>query len=342
MSSPKNPAISIARVLGMLLVVLCHTVKYYPFIPGSSFLGQVFGVGVHMFLFISGYLYGGKTVTAIGKWYAQRFLVVSFPAILLSVIIMVSYLISGNSVSASTFIVYALDLEGLSFLNTDVLSLFTEIDLLGHLWFTTVIMLCYLFIPLLQKIILPSSSSARIALMSAFLFIGVGLCYVTFTFCNLTFFFLFIIGYFLGKVHFLDRIHLKFFTPYTIVLIVAVAGRLLLKHYIDDTVAYTFYVHITNFILGTWPVFLIAFIYIKSARFISAIADWTITKWFDKYSLFIYLTHGVFCSGKLNLYNMPSLPLATITFIVCTVLSAIALKWICDLISKPIINRLKP
>jgi len=341
MSSQKNPAISIARVLGMLLVVLCHIVKFYPFIPGSDFLGQIFGVGVHMFLFISGYLYGGKTVTSIGKWYAQRFLIVSLPAIILSVIIMISQLILDGSVSVNTFIVYSLDLEGLSFLNTGVLSFFSEIDLLGHLWFTTVIMLCYLFIPLLQKIKLPSSSSVGIALMSTFLAIGVGLCYITFLFCNLTFFFLFIIGYFLGKVRFLDRIRLKFFISYTVILIAAVAGRLILRHYMDNSVIYTFYVHITNLILGTWPVFFIALLHNKSARFITAVADWRITKLFDKYSFYIYLTHGVFCSGGLNMYHMLSLPLATIAFVLCTIVSALVLKWICDLVTKPLLNRLR-
>lgn len=56
----KNPVISLSRVIGMLFILICHTIKYYSFIPGHGILGNFFNCGVYIFLIISGYLYGGK------------------------------------------------------------------------------------------------------------------------------------------------------------------------------------------------------------------------------------------------------------------------------------------
>lgn len=60
MNGKKNPAIVCCRTASMILIVLCHIIGYYSFIPGHHFLPLVFNVGVHSFLLISGYLYGGK------------------------------------------------------------------------------------------------------------------------------------------------------------------------------------------------------------------------------------------------------------------------------------------
>ena len=74
----RNPVITLSRVLGMLFIVTCHIIKYYTFIPMHESLGQFFNCGVDLFLFISGYLYGGKVVNRFGKWYFKRYLTVSF------------------------------------------------------------------------------------------------------------------------------------------------------------------------------------------------------------------------------------------------------------------------
>lgn len=341
MSAQKNPAISIARVMGMLLIVLCHTVAYYTFIPGSAFLGQIFGVGVHLFFFVSGYLYGGKMVGNLGKWYAQRLLTVSVPAVITSIIVMISLFIIGTKISASTVVVYLLNLEGILFLNSGVLNYFSEIVPLGHIWFTTIIMLCYLLVPLLQKVKTPSSNAGNIAWISTFLAIGTLVCFFTFTFANLTFFFLFSIAYFLGRMRFLDKVRGNFAIGYSVILLAVIGGRLLMRHYFDNTAVYTFYVGISNFVLGTWPVIFLAYVYRKLPKIINVIADWKPLKWFDKYSFYIYLTHGIFCAGELNIYKLLPLPLATVAFCVCTLIGAMILKWLCDFITKPLFARIR-
>ena len=61
----RNSSVVVLRVLGMMLIILCHIIAYYTFVPGSDLLSQVFNVGVQVFLLISGYLYGEKQSRAL-------------------------------------------------------------------------------------------------------------------------------------------------------------------------------------------------------------------------------------------------------------------------------------
>ena len=73
------------RIFSMVLIILCHIVHLYPFIPVSSILGEVLNVGVYTFLAISGYLYGQKNVDRFGSWLARRAVKVMLPSSILSV-----------------------------------------------------------------------------------------------------------------------------------------------------------------------------------------------------------------------------------------------------------------
>jgi peptidoglycan/LPS O-acetylase OafA/YrhL len=77
--------IIILRTLSMMMIVLCHIIHYYTFIPGSQILGQVFNVGVQIFLLISGYLYGMKSTWAFSRWIVQRVRRICIPVFLVAV-----------------------------------------------------------------------------------------------------------------------------------------------------------------------------------------------------------------------------------------------------------------
>lgn len=44
MNMYRNPVITMSRTVGMFFIVLCHIIKYYPFIPGQSMLAAFFWV----------------------------------------------------------------------------------------------------------------------------------------------------------------------------------------------------------------------------------------------------------------------------------------------------------
>ena len=135
-------------------------------------------------------MYGLRIIRNYKRSFIERIVSVSYPAVLVSVFTMIALLIAGVSVSIPTVIAYLFDLEGLLFLNWSFVSrFFNQIDSLGPLWFTTIIMLCYLLIPLLQMVY------KRLVLkkIGIFIFVAVGIliCVLLKPYFELSFFVLY-------------------------------------------------------------------------------------------------------------------------------------------------------
>ena len=334
----RNPVITLSRVLGMLFIVTCHIIKYYTFIPMHESLGQFFNCGVDLFLFISGYLYGGKVVNRFGKWYFKRYLTVSLPAVIISIIVIVALFIVGEGVSVNSIIAYCLDLEGILFLNWNLTFLFREILSLGPLWFTTIIMICYLLVPALQMFSRKIKVSFRFIILFSVLgaVISISISSVISVFTLLVF----AIGYFCGKINLLDKMNNAFFIIYSGLFFAAIIGRLILRKMADGTFIYSSYVSVSHFILGTWFIVAFAFIKSKNPSAIIKIAGSSVVRTLDSYSYYVFLVHGVFCMGVFNLYEKLPLPLATVLFVLATVLFAVILKLISQAISRPLLKRI--
>lgn len=332
----RNPVISISRVLGMIFIITCHIVKYYSFIPLHESLGEFFNCGVIMFLFISGYLYGGKEIKQFKKWYAKRIATVSMPAVIVSMIVIIFLLVLGENISLNSIVAYCLDLEGILFLNWNLTFLFKEILSLGPLWFTTIIMICYLTVPLWQYIFRKVKTSIRFIML--FIAIGIVVSILASTICSLFYFIYFAIGYICGKIKFLDNVGIKKFSVYTFAFWAAIAGRLILQKFVDETFIYQNYVSVSHFVVGTWFVVAIAFINNRNSL-ISKAANSKVIRVLDNYSYYIFLVHGVFCMGVFNVYAKMKLPLATLTFCLFTVLASITLKVISKTISRLITSK---
>ena len=73
MTPKRDNGIVLVRVLATILLLLCHTVRYYTFIPFSQDLSEVFNVCVNLFFLISGYLFNHKRADSIKK-YLYRYL----------------------------------------------------------------------------------------------------------------------------------------------------------------------------------------------------------------------------------------------------------------------------
>lgn len=322
-----------SRIVGMIFIVICHIINYYTMIPGYTILGHFFNSGVPLFLFISGYLYGGKTIKKFGPWYARRIKTVAMPAILMAFFTIVALLIAGEAVSIPSVIAYLTDMEGLLFLNWKFFShFFSEVTSLGPLWFTTVIMLCYLFVPLMQKI---TTKIKNYKLFVILLFIiGFVVSMITMDYFDVWYFWIFCVGYCLGKVKILDKVNFKWFALCTGVMLISVIGRLVLHKYFDNTILYLRFASISRCILGNWIVVFFAYVNHLKPTELSKFASTKFIKILDSYSYYVYLVHGVFCMGLFNLYDYLSLPLATVSFFAGTVMLSFGLKYLSDLIGK--------
>ena len=300
-------------------------------------LGQFFNCGVDLFLFISGYLYGGKVIKYFRKWYCKRVITVAIPAIIISVVVIIVLFLVGERISIGSIIAYCTDLEGFLFIKGDAVpALFEEIPSLGPLWFTTVIMICYLFVPLIQFL----SSKARKPMFSMVIVFILGSVVYVFAskYISLFYFVIFTMGYFSKKINLLEKINARKFIAFTVVFVAFIFGRIIMKSKLDDTFVYVTYVTITQFFIGMWFIILFAFLYNRYTKATLKIAQTYVIRIMEQYSFFIYLCHGIFCVGCFNLYEKLSLPIATLLFIVCTLLSAILLRIISMFIKKAFIE----
>lgn len=122
----------------MCSIVICHILQAY-----DNRYCMLFNIGVHVFLGISGYLYGCKIVEGFKTWFAARFKKLYFPYILFFLIcVPIYYIFAPDKINVTKVFLHIVDLQGIIAGG--------RISGLGHLWFMSVIAVCYVMTPLLQ------------------------------------------------------------------------------------------------------------------------------------------------------------------------------------------------
>ena len=139
-SLQQKNAITIVRVLSMLMIITCHILQGYN--QPSAFL---FNVGVQIFFLLSGFLYGKIEITSIASFVKKRFVKVYIPFILVVLCCAVIYTIFNIAdLSFRNIVPYLFNIQGF---------IRGGIDGLNHLWFLSVLMACYFVTPIAQKIL---------------------------------------------------------------------------------------------------------------------------------------------------------------------------------------------
>ena len=310
-------------------------------IPAHEVLPLIFNCGVFMFLMISGYLFGTKQVTAFKSWFIKRITTVMIPAVLLSVIFIVVLFFYGEKTTIPTIVAYCADLEGLLFLNWNLANkLFHEISGLGHLWFTTIIMLCYCMVPLFQKYCKPVQEKKQFRKASALLVVAAIVIFFVSKYIMLWYFFSFFIGYFAGKNNWLKKVNGKAIAIATGVSAIIVIGRVFSKMYWEASSYYQVYSVLFQMTIGMYSVLLISFLSNKFPKISETIGENKVINFLDKYSYYVYLCHGVLCLGTFNVYEKFSMLQATGVFLIGTILLTAALGFVCETLKKPIMARI--
>lgn len=322
----KDSAIVCCRAVSMFMIVLCHIVGYYTFLPGHTVLGDILDVGVYTFLAISGYLYGGKNIQNFKTWFRKRCIAVVLPALLITVFVMTADFLAGKENSWFSIMIYLLNLQGIGFLNPGFYRYFSEIQVLGPLWFVTVIMLCYCMVPLLQhyreRIICCKHGILFVVVLAIISYV-----LATFQVINLFYFLTFFIGYILAAKKSLQPIRGRCFAAGTVLMFAAQICRLLLRSVCDGTPVYQNYTLLSHMILGIWIFGLFLFMRQVFPDLINRVAENRITAAANDISLYVYLTHSCFCRGSLNMYQLfDNLFVATLTFAVTTLVASVMLQ----------------
>ena len=137
-SQSESKAILMLRVVAMCGIVVCHLLQGY-----NNPFCYLFNIGVQVFLAISGYLYGCKTIQSWKSWFVTRLKKLYVPYLLFFLVcISFYYWYAADEISLSKIVLYIFNLQGLVS--------HRGIKGLGHLWFMSAIAICYLITPLLQ------------------------------------------------------------------------------------------------------------------------------------------------------------------------------------------------
>lgn len=142
----QNHVVTIARVAAMWMIIGCHISSWLA-IP---FLAQILNVGVYVFLLISGILYSKKTIPDGIRFFKQRWLKICFPMYYLVAFLIIFDIFYAKTEAFMSIPTYLLNLQGTEFIISWLH--FSQIGGLGHLWFLTVIMLCYFLLIPVKKI----------------------------------------------------------------------------------------------------------------------------------------------------------------------------------------------
>lgn len=328
----KDYSISILRVIGMISIVLCH---FFGWLKINA-LAQFLNYGVYLFLFISGYLYANKQIDNYKQWIVTRLKKILIPYYIITIPILCLFY-SNNPIDVFELLNYIFCLQGLNFICSFLP--FSEISLLGHLWFVTIILICYL-LTIIIKHIEKRNNSSEVIIIS--IMIVVSIYDFVFTIFNLPriymgYFITYFIGYYVARYKHSQK-HNTFIIFGVFLFLLSIMGRLGCKHFFDasNQNLYIATTYITRPMLAISVYFIVDYLTNK-INLLNSLAKTKFWQVLDKYSFFVYLIHYFFLNGATSVDNFGfSKSISILLFIVFTVVSTLLLYWINQLIQKKI------
>lgn len=138
--------ISYIRAIATLLVVIIHITQHLSYTyPAVSVISDWGNLGLVMFFVMSAFLYSQRTITSPVKWLVKRYIEISIPSLLTVVLFLVGYQLFIGGLYPSRIV--SSILCGLGFEE-----FVPDPWMFVQLWYLTYILICYLSIPLIQKI----------------------------------------------------------------------------------------------------------------------------------------------------------------------------------------------
>ena len=311
----------------MAMIVACHILQGL----NNSWAFWV-NVGVQIFLFISGYLYGNKKIKDIKGFYKGRLKKVLLPySIFAAIIFIVEYFCIGNKYAFSSIIG---SLLGFGAFNGNA-------SLISHTWFVSYILICYALVPLLQRIFGSESFKKNLFYLAALMVFIQLLEFFSVMRINACWINNFILGYFYTKccssVNTYNKQSSKkimniIFTccflaimPFAIIYQEKLAVPLpqVLDHY---SIYFINYGHV---FLG-----IIIFIVLYKLLDCIKLKENVVLNFLDRQSYYIYLVHQVFILNTFSLlFVTESLAVNILLIIAAVLVSASLLKKICELVN---------
>lgn len=331
----KDSVLSFVRVVAMLSIILGHWCTW----KGINTF-QLGGLGVEIFLLLSGYLYGTKEISNKVTWGKNRVLRL-MPSLWITVVIhQVLLIVAGHDLRISSLLLYLFDIQGLNRIIVNV-DLPTYLGM-GQTWFITVIVVCYFLMTLLKNSKFEKTVDCHtdlffilsICIQILLAYLGIQLAYII----------QFFIGYFLSRKRYWNRSEQEIkmkgrvvaFT--TVLMAVMLVSRFALHSMIDGSLFYDRIISRWSFnFLALWIVICLLQSGVKFPHFFERI---TSNKWWeclDHISYPLFLAHYMFVKGEISVDKwISNIVLQSVFFILLTVIMGTIIYFINNMINSAV------
>lgn len=319
----RNYTISAIRVISMFMIILCHLFGEY----NQSAISNIFRIGVQIFLFISGYLHANMKPVNSGKEYfafiRKKFLRINVPVYIFVICVIAILLAQGQKVDiVRGLLIYGLDMRGID--STLGWLYFEEpiIRGLSSLWYLTPLMICYVLLPLMQRVFknVTSKSAIRIAIV---LFLGV--LVLNFAQLALIDYYIFLFGLLTAKYKWRINGVIRYAG-----LTAVMAILMLLRFYSDNTtLLFPGIMSAQKLVFSIWVLATFEKI-INNCGFINGyVRKSKLLLKLDNMSYYVYIVHQCFLAGPFYMLTLSNNKAVAISgFLIATFIASVVLMWL--------------
>lgn len=134
----KDYTISLIRLFSLFLIIACHVCQFY-----QNELAWWLNIGVQVFLLISGFLYGQREIISVKDFYKRNITKILVDYYVFLILIIPIYVLAVH---------YPISMQNALKL---LLGIGTNIPGLGHLWYISTILICYIITPFIVRLFRP-------------------------------------------------------------------------------------------------------------------------------------------------------------------------------------------
>ena len=304
----------------MFMILICHLGTQY----SIGFIAELFVIGVEVFFFISGYLNNVRKTDSAFRWEMNRIRRIYIPVVVFCLFLALAAFIFGYSGNYLGILPCVSGVYGVS-------KIFPHVSIVGfpgltHLWFITVMLICYLLVPVFDavnnrwnrpRVIL----YALIVLQVLLAFFSIRISYIV----------IFYVGYLTRY----EDMHLdqgKQLVSVNILLVIACGIRLVGKSYLDDSLIYlSFIIPFTNNAIASVLIHDLRAILRVGRKCLLNEHVMNVVSWFDSISYEVYIVHYTFIAGIFSTFMMNANEIIKIgMFLVLTFVSAAIVHFISE------------
>lgn len=332
------PEITLLHIMGALMIFMCHCLQQ----AGNS-LSEMFITGTQLFLLVAGYLVGSGEYQDFSFWLKRKFrrILIPYYQVLLVVLVLnfaTSMLGYGKAASIYQALVPMFCLQGLQGYLLTVSFQYCAINGIGHLWYITIILICFCLTPIFKKII-----SLPVMQKNISWFVVVSVLFPCLLFCNIqiNYLLMFLLGMYIREQMHRGGVSRRLSTVSMFILLML---RVCLKFYPPIRASWLYERYIVLLFGDAIAIWLFLMVFDIKNRFPNAIRRFVSIKpiqMFDSITYEFYLIHYIVLRGDfaINKFWTGSYISADIIAFLVTIILAFALKISTRFLAKTVLRK---